>query len=395
MRVLAACSLGGAGHLNPLRPFLRAAERSGHETLVVGPPALAELVGLAGHRFWAGGEPPESDVSPIRERLPVAPAAEASVLANRELFGRLATAAMLPSMERVFDEWHPHVVLREPCEYASAVVGHRLGIPTFQVAISFAEAEAGAIEVASPALNAWRKGLAEELRRSTYLTEFPSSLDPSPFATTVRFHEDRATRIRGGSQALVEWWGDYRGPRIYMTFGTVLGHMSIAASVYHTAMLAVAGLDTRVVLTVGLAFDRAALGPIPANVRVEAWVDQPDVLELADLVVCHGGSGTAFGALAAGVPLVVVPVFADQFENGRRIAEHRAGLMVERVQDVGGPERQVIAADDAPRIGAAIAEVLGDEGYRQRASRIASEMEGTPTVDVVLETLLSAAAQPR
>jgi UDP:flavonoid glycosyltransferase YjiC (YdhE family) len=32
-----------------------------------------------------------------------------------------------------------------------------------------------------------------------------------------------------------------------------------------------------------------------------------DVMRGASLVVCHGGSGTVFGALAAGIPLVCVP----------------------------------------------------------------------------------------
>ena len=87
MRVLAACSLGGNGHLNPLLPLLAAARRRGDETLVVGPPALRDLVGRAGYAFRAGGEPSEAQVAPIRERLPVAPAREASLLGNRDLFG--------------------------------------------------------------------------------------------------------------------------------------------------------------------------------------------------------------------------------------------------------------------------------------------------------------------
>lgn len=105
MRVLAACSLGGAGHLQPLRPFLDAARHRGSETLVVGPPAIARMVEETGHPFASGGEPPEAAVAPIRERRPVAPAREASVLGNRELFGRLATTAMLPAMHRVIAEW--------------------------------------------------------------------------------------------------------------------------------------------------------------------------------------------------------------------------------------------------------------------------------------------------
>ena len=101
MRVLAACSLGGAGHLKPLLPFLDAARRRGDETLVIAPLGLRALVEASGHGFREGGEPAEAEVAPIREQLPVAPPREASVLGNRELFGRLATASMLPAMERV------------------------------------------------------------------------------------------------------------------------------------------------------------------------------------------------------------------------------------------------------------------------------------------------------
>ena len=98
---------------------------------------------------------------------------EASVLGNRELFGRLATTAMLPHMERTFADWSPDVVLRDPCEYASAVVAGRLGIPTAQIAISVAEGEAASIGVAAPALEEHRAGLVEELWASPYLTRFP------------------------------------------------------------------------------------------------------------------------------------------------------------------------------------------------------------------------------
>jgi hypothetical protein len=345
------------------------------------------MVARTGHRFWAGGEPPEAAVAPIRERLPLVPAAEASRLANRELFGRIATAAMLPEMKRLFVEWQPDLVLREPCEFASAVVAHELGMATFQVAISSAQGEAGSIDVASPALESWRRGLAAEVRSSSYLTQFPASLDPSPFASTIRFHAQRAAAADRRPDALTQWWADFRGPRVYLTFGTVLGHMSIARSVFRTALLAVARLDARVLLTVGPAFDPDALGPVPSNVRVESWIDQAEVLDMADVVVCHGGSGTVFGALAAGVPLVVVPVFADQSDNGRRVAEHGAGLVVERVQEPGGSERQVIAAGDAPRIETAVAEVLAGDHFRRRAGRIAAEMRATPTADEVLETL--------
>ena len=399
MRVLAACSLGGAGHLHPLLPFLAAAQRRGDETLVVGPPALREMVELTGHPFSAGGEPDEAEVAPIRERLPVAPPEEASILGNRDLFGRLATTAMLPGMGRACAEWLPDLVLREPCEYASAIVAGRLGISTAQVAISLAEGEAGSISAAAPALEEHRAGLVDELWASPYLTRFPASLDPSPFATTVRFKDPGGApggapgRASGG--ALPDWWDGSEAPLVYVTFGTVLGHMSIASGVYRTVLRAIEGLGARVLLTVGRRFDRSGLGPVPANVRVEAWVDQARVFDEADLVVCHGGSGTVFGALAAGVPMVVVPLFADQFENGRRIVAAGAGLVVEARGPTVGPSRPVIGTDDAPRVAAAITSLLAASSYRHSARRIAAEMATAQTADETLTALLDATTNGR
>jgi UDP:flavonoid glycosyltransferase YjiC (YdhE family) len=382
MRMLAACSLGGAGHFNPLVPFLRAARRRGEEVLTVGPPALREMVESAGFPFRAGGEPSEEQVAAIRERLPVAPAAEASVLGNRELFGRLATAAMLAGMEDAWRDWVPDLVLRDPTEYASAVLAARTRTPIAQVAISLAEAEAGSIAAAAPALQEHRQGLVSELRAQPYLTRFPASIDPSPFADTVRYHEPRETPV-----SLPDWWRGSDAPLIYMTFGTVLGYMSIAAETYRMALEAVKRTNARVLLTVGRRFDASTLGPVPPNVHVEPWIGQARVLNHADLVVCHGGSGTTLAALAAGVPLVMVPLFADQFENSRRIAETRAGRLVETQIRTGGTRS--INAAAALEITRSIEDVLGDVTYRDRARTIAAEMTATPTAEEVLTRLPS------
>jgi UDP:flavonoid glycosyltransferase YjiC (YdhE family) len=391
MRVLAACSLGGAGHLDPLLPFLDAARRRGDETLVVGPPALRALVGRAGYAFRAGGEPPEAEVAPIRERLPVVPPREASVLGNRDLFGRMATGAMLPGMRRTCADWSPDFLLREPCEYASAVVAREMGIPSAQVAISLAEAEANSIAVAAPALEDHRRGLVRELHDSPYLTRFPASLDPSPFPRTVRF---RALIAFDGG-ALPDWWGGSDAPLVYATFGTVLGHMSIAADIYRMALAVAAELDVRVLLTVGDRFDRSDLGPVPANAHLEPWVDQARALGEAALVVCHGGSGTVFGALAAGVPLVVTSLFADQFVNGRRVVDCGAGLAIEPARGGGNRPGRVFGLDDVPRIVEAIGAVLATPAYRRNARRIAREMAAAPSVDDVLESLLAGRLEGR
>ena len=164
--------------------------------------------------------------------------------------------------------------------------------------------------------------------------------------------------------------------------------MSIAADAFRAVAHAVAEIDARVLLTVGRTFDRAQLGALPANVHVEPWVDQADVIAEAQVVVSHGGSGTTFGALRAGVPVVIVPLFADQFMNASRVADAGAGVVIDRGVG-GGGRRSPLSGADAPRITEAIESVRNDPTFRDGARRIAAEMEATPTVEEVFDELTS------
>jgi UDP:flavonoid glycosyltransferase YjiC (YdhE family) len=360
MKLLVACSLGGSGHWQPLLPFVQVAQQRGDEVLVAGPHALAEMVNESGYVFVGCGEPSEQEIGPIREQLAVAPREVATVLGNRELFGRLATGAMLPELSCVFRDWKPDFVLREPCEYASAALSMRHSVPGATVAISLAAAEAGSIAAAAPALEVHETGLTDFVRSLPYLTRFPQSLDPDLFAHTIRFREPTPESV----ETLPDWWGGSTAPLVYLTFGTVFGHMSFAGDVLQAALEAVAELDARVLLTVGLKFDASQLGPLPHNTHVEGWVDQHRVFASADLVVCHGGSGTSLGALSAGLPIVVHPMFADQFVNAELIASSGAGI--------------VTKSGDMIALRNAICKVLTDDSFRHRAQISATEIAAMP-----------------
>ena len=98
--MLAVCSLGGAGHLGPLTAFLDAAARRGDITAVLAPASMASHVEATGVDHLVDDEPPETVVAAIREQLPVASPERARLLAERELFARLAAGAMLPAARR-------------------------------------------------------------------------------------------------------------------------------------------------------------------------------------------------------------------------------------------------------------------------------------------------------
>jgi MGT family glycosyltransferase len=88
---------------------------------------------------------------------------------------------------------------------------------------------------------------------------------------------------------------------------------------------ALAGDDLFVVATTPTADVR---GPIPANARVEHFVPHSALLERAVCAVTHGGAGATQKALAAGVPVCVVPFGRDQLEVARRAEVAGAGTTV-------------------------------------------------------------------
>jgi MGT family glycosyltransferase len=132
-----------------------------------------------------------------------------------------------------------------------------------------------------------------------------------------------------------------------------------------------------VLLTVGTEVDPADLGPVPANTHVEPWVPQGAVMTHASAMVGHGGSGSTLAAMAAGMPLAVVPLFADQPDNAQRIADLGAGL---RLDGVAG-------------LGDAVTALLEDPAYRANARAVAREIDALDPVSAAVGLLAHIAEQ--
>ncbi|MGO9247427.1 MAG: glycosyltransferase [Solirubrobacteraceae bacterium] len=66
----------------------------------------------------------------------------------------------------------------------------------------------------------------------------------------------------------------------------------------------------------------------PPGSRVVRFVPHEPILQRAACVVCHGGMGITQKALAAGVPVVVVPCGRDQLDTARRVQVAQAGVRI-------------------------------------------------------------------
>jgi UDP:flavonoid glycosyltransferase YjiC (YdhE family) len=384
MRVLFA-STRGAGHFYPLVPFIEAALRAGHEVLVAGPPPLAPTVERAGYPFWEGAEPPEEELGPVWARVPTVSPDEGNAIVIGEIFGGLNVRAMLPSLSAACEEWRPDVLVREQAEFASAIAAERHGVPHARVAVSLAGLDRLGIEFAGPRLEEHHAGVAERIWESPYLTLVPAALEDaeSPRPPAIHRFSDPATSKPG------ERDDDQADPLVFVSFGSVAGTMPNAGALYAAVFEAAVGLPARVLLTLGQRdADVEALGPAPANVRVESWVTPADVLARAAVAVAHGGFGTTLGAVAAGLPLVVVPLFGDQPDNARRVEAAGAGVAV--WPDPDAPPEAIRSSIDPAALRQAIVTVLEDPSYRRVASSLAAEMAALPPTDDALETAFRA-----
>jgi UDP:flavonoid glycosyltransferase YjiC (YdhE family) len=372
-RRILATSTSGTGHFAPLVPALQCFVDRGDEVRVVSSPGLAPVVEAAGLIFEAAADLPRDELDLIWSRVPNVSRAEAAVLVNREVFGRLSTEALLPTVEEICAGWRPDLLVHEPAEFAAAVASRRLGIPHVQVAIGLAGVEASSMRIAEPVLEQYGPDFVESLLDAPYLSRIPESLDPSPFRDTRRFRE----QDRSVTEVLADLWGGSDDPLVYVSFGTVAGRLPVGEVVYPAALNALEGLPVRGLMTTGRTRTTTEIGASPAHVRTVSWVDQAAALDAASMVVCHGGAGTTFAALAAGKPLVIVPLMADQPTNGRIVASAGAGAVV-------APEEGEDARALGARLRQAIEDVLGQRSYHEAARVISAEMHGmTNLADVV------------
>ncbi|MEU0796195.1 glycosyltransferase [Amycolatopsis sp. NPDC005961] len=251
MRVLFA-ALASAGHAYPMVPLAVAARDAGHEV------------------HFAAGE----HVHAPLDRLGLSP------FRSADSFYEIYAEDLEPDLKRL----RPDLVVHGWGVPEVAVAARRAGIPALWH--GFGRLFPEGIGLERPA-------------GGTHLDICPPSLQDKDFLAT-------AERIALRPVPFAEP-GDFRRPLIYLTLGTAFG----TPEVLQTAIEGLAALGTHVVVATG----GVTLGALPPHVTARAWVPQAAAIHHADLVVHHGGSGTTVGALAAGVPQLVLPQGADQFAN--------------------------------------------------------------------------------
>jgi MGT family glycosyltransferase len=114
---------------------------------------------------------------------------------------------------------------------------------------------------------------------------------------------------------------------------------------------------------------------LPDTMLGEQFLPQPQVIPQVDAVITHGGNNTTTEALHFGKPMVLLPLFWDQYDNAQRMAELGYGVRLDTYMFGEGEMHEAIEGllDDASlreRLAAEGAEIRRRDGKTKAADLI-------------------------
>jgi MGT family glycosyltransferase len=156
---------------------------------------------------------------------------------------------------------------------------------------------------------------------------------------------------------------------IYFSLGS-LGSADV--KLMRRVISALAQTPHRYIVSKGPLHDDLVLAP---NMWGQEYLPQVELLPLVDLVITHGGNNTTTEAVHFGVPMIVLPLFWDQYDNAQRVQEMGFGV---RLDPYRFTDRELttairrLLADDATkaRLTAAGARIRAADGVRHAADLI-------------------------
>ena len=377
-------STPGAGHIGPLAPLAAALHAVGHQVLWATADEACDGVRAMGFDAVVCGMGVGGRVAALAPQMPEIMALDPRRRRQRlfvGFFAEIAAPRMCADLTAVFDSFQPDVVIHEMAELAAAPLAAGRGIPHVTVAFSGALHQSvigGALDAMDPIWVA--NGVADagvgDLFGALYLHPFPGSFGPPPPEATSLLMRPGSAAGPGVAPDWVSALGAQR-PLVYLTAGT---ERTSQAAPWVAAFEALAALDVDVVATIGPMLEPVSLGTVPANVHVEQFVPQQLLLSRAAVVASHGGAGTVLGAAAHGVPQVLYPIAADQWENADAVSHAGAGVVCEQEHR------------DAAALAAAFQRALLEPEMRTAAEVVATEIAAMPAAADhvgVIEALVS------
>lgn len=373
---------GGAGHLNPCLPLVRALQTVGW------------TVGIGGRRDVMDGAAgfdayfPYSASSSTDETT-----ATTGTLARPDLdhefqvigtyFASTLAHRHAEQVREIIDLWQPDLLVCDDMDFGAMIAAEHAGIPRIIVNVIASGALTRIEHVHEPlATLRHRYGLPADpalaqLTRDIVISPAPPSFRHPSFPLPPGAISVRTEAVGTDSEHPAVTWLT-RGNelhRVYVTLGTIFNTES--GDLFIRILEGLRTLPVRVLATVGPAIDPASIPVIADNIRIERFVPQSAILEHCNLVINHAGSGSVLGALAHGIPLITLPMGADQELNAERLTDLGAGITLDPITVTSADIRETTKT------------VLTSKAMHVASRRLQRENHDLPTISDILDAVLT------
>lgn len=411
-----------AGHLLPAGVLGTELQRRGHEVTVVARGKAASLTHQLGLPLWELSEEGVAKQRVSRARWLSAQLLRLAWIARIEQALCWKAEQVLRQAPAILRELRAECVLVDQDILAGGTVAEQLGLPYVTLCSGLLWNEEAEMP---PHYTGWlpRRGLIAKLRNHIGYSAWQTHLRPaigvinrhrrSWHLPPLRRFGDTFSTYAQLSQMCVELdfprhrlsscchyigslaaarpdtvdfpWEKLDGrPLIYVSLGTLPGTENLSA--YRKITEACAGIEAQLVLGLGKWSTHSGtvadeLGQLPGDPILVGFAPQTSLLERASLLIGHAGLNSVLEALIHGVPMVLLPRFADHPGMAARVVHAGAGL------------RGSYTGFTAHQLRPMIQRLLGDNKFRERAETLGRALHATggviraaDIVERVLET---------
>ncbi|HEY8533036.1 MAG TPA: nucleotide disphospho-sugar-binding domain-containing protein [Micromonospora sp.] len=390
-------------HLYPMVPFGWALQAAGHDVRVATTSGLVDAVNRAGLTAVDIGPDPDLAGMATRDGLAAWHSQKrwprdwwldprrlnrAQVDLLRALGGKQIRMAevMADGVVTVAQRWRPDLIIHDAVTFAGAVAGAVVGVPTVatmwgSTAVPRNERELGTDQPLPGYVKLFEPFGVEPRWDPAFW------LDPCPLSLRVPGPHRRVSYRYvpyNGPGSMPTWVLDpVRRPRVCLTWGVTAGRIGAGGgtAALSATLAAIAKLGVEVVLAVTPA-QLDALGDLPQEVVAAGPIPLYQVLPTCAVVVHQGGGGTTMTASISGTPQVIVSPRPEQMMTGDRLEDVGAGLHLAQ-NDFGEEIGEAIAE--------AVARILDDPGFRERALALREEMLAQPSPAEIVPQLVALA----
>ena len=370
-------TIAATGHFHPLVPFARALIAAGHTVAFATTPDFVTAVEASGFRCFPVGVPktPQEAMQESGIDLSHLSPEQANLVAWQWFFLGEHKRREIQELLGIIADWQPDLIVREETEFAGCVAAERAGLPHAAIQIVARGLPPEVRAATPPRLNALRTAVGlppdpdlQSWERYLVLSPFPPSLRHADAVVAPTQQMLRpASFAQASDEGVPDWLTARRTrPLIYATLGTAQNHR---VDVFEKILVGLRDEPVELVVTVGRTQDPSQFGTQPPHVHIERYIPQSVLYPHCAAVVAHGGSGTLMGALAHGLPLVLLPLGADQPANAQAAEAAGVALVLDPARMTPVDVRNAVRA------------VLMQRDYRHHARRLQAEIVALPEFD--------------